>query len=231
MTKWSAVFIGFILSIIIRLFFGSHEFIGLLIVGFITGYIAHSGALGGLWNAAVAGSLGTIISAILFIIVATVGGSLVGIFGGLTGFTVSGIASLISVIQSLIFYAIVMGITGAVGGAISSKEWLIMELDIKSIIIGMIVTSLFIIMGYSFNDLFYPFAAIGLLYVGYKQTDIKNGVIAGVITAIPIVILAFFGYLGHFSGFFTPTLGLILTAVVIILVLLVHGQKEIVCEL
>ena len=93
-----------------------------------------------------------------------------------------------------------------------------MELDIKSIIIGMIVTSLFIIMGYSFNDLFYPFAAIGLLYVGYKQTDIKNGVIAGVITAIPIVILAFFGYLGHFSGFFTTTLGLILTAAVIILV-------------
>ena len=122
MAKTSAVFIGFLLSIIVRLFFAPYEFIGLLIVGFITGYIAHSGILGGLWNAAIAGSLGTIIAAILFIISATVGGSLIGIFGGLTGFTISGITSLFTIVESLIYYAIVMGITGAVGGALSSKE-------------------------------------------------------------------------------------------------------------
>ena len=123
MAKTSAVFIGFLLSIIVRLFFAPYEFIGLLIVGFITGYIAHSGILGGLWNAAIAGSLGTIIAAILFIISATVGGSLIGIFGGLTGFTISWITSLFTIVESLIYYAIVMGITGAVGGALSSKEW------------------------------------------------------------------------------------------------------------
>lgn len=122
MTKWSAVFVGFILAVIVKSFFAQYEFIGLLIVGFITGYIAHSGALGGLWNAAVAGALGTIISAILFILVATFGGSLIGIFGGLTGFTISGVSGIIAVIGSLIYYAIVMGITGAVGGAISSKD-------------------------------------------------------------------------------------------------------------
>lgn len=122
MTKWSAVFIGFILAVFVKSFFAQYEFVGLLIVGFITGYIAHSGALGGLWNAAVAGAFGTIIAAILFVLAATFGGSLLGIFGGLTGFTISGIASIFTIIGYLIYYAIVMGITGAVGGAIASKE-------------------------------------------------------------------------------------------------------------
>lgn len=122
MTKWKAVIFGFILAVIVKSFFAQHEFIGLLIVGFITGYIAHDGALGGLWNAAVAGALGTIVCAILFVLVATFGGSLFGIFGGLTGFTISGITSITVVIGYLIYYAIVMGITGAVGGAVASKE-------------------------------------------------------------------------------------------------------------
>ena len=75
-----------------------------------------------MWNAAVAGALGTIVSAILFVLAATFGGSLLGIFGGLTGFTISGVASIFIVLGYLIYYAIVMGITGAVGGAIASKN-------------------------------------------------------------------------------------------------------------
>lgn len=122
MTKWKAVIIGFLLAVIIKSFFAHYEFVGLLVVGFITGYIAHDGALSGLWNAAVAGALGTIVCAVLFIMVATFGGSLFGIFGGLTGFTISGIGSLVAIISDLIYYAIVMGITGAVGGAIASKD-------------------------------------------------------------------------------------------------------------
>ena len=122
MTKWSAVIIGFILAVIVKSFFAPYEFIGLLIVGFITGYIAHDGAIGGLWNAAVAGALGTIIAAILFIIASTLGGSIAGIFGGLAGFTISGVASIFAIIGNLIYYEIVMGITGALGGALASKE-------------------------------------------------------------------------------------------------------------
>ena len=122
MTKWSAVIIGFILAVIVKSFFAPYEFIGLLIVGFITGYIAHDGAIGGLWIAAVAGALGTIIAAILFIIASTLGGSIAGIFGGLAGFTISGVASIFAIIGNLIYYAIVMGITGALGGALASKE-------------------------------------------------------------------------------------------------------------
>lgn len=122
MTKWKAVIIGFILAVIVESFFSQYEFVGLLIVGFIVGYIARSGILGGLWNAAVAGAFGTIVCSILFILVATFGGSFLGIFGGITGFTMSGIASLTAIIKELIYYAIVMGITGAIGGAIASKD-------------------------------------------------------------------------------------------------------------
>lgn len=122
MTKWKAVIVGFILAVIVKSFFAHYEFIGLLAVGFVTGYIAHDGMLSGLWNAAVAGALGTIVCAVLFIIIATFGGSLLGIFGGLTGFTVSGLSSLVAVLYDLIYYAIVMGITGAVGGAIASRD-------------------------------------------------------------------------------------------------------------
>lgn len=122
MTKWKAAIIGFILAVIVKSFFAQYEFIGLLIVGFVTGYIAHDGALSGLWNAAVAGALGTIVCAILFVLIATLGGSLFGIFGGLTGFTLSGIASVTIVLGYLIYYAIVMGITGALGGIIAPKK-------------------------------------------------------------------------------------------------------------
>ncbi len=122
MAKWSAVVLGFLLTVIVKSFFAPYEFFGLLIVGLITGYLAKSGALGGMWNAALAGSLGTIVSAIFFVLAATIGGSYFGVFGGLTGFTVSGIESLFEIIGAIIYYAIVMGITGAIGGALAPKE-------------------------------------------------------------------------------------------------------------
>ncbi|WP_458454110.1 DUF5518 domain-containing protein [Methanobrevibacter sp.] len=121
MAKKIAVLIGVILAIIVKAFFAPYEFIGLLIVGFITGYITH-GVLSGLWNGALAGALGTIICAILFILVATFGGIFADLFAGLSGFTISGIPSIVAVIETIIYYAIVMGITGAVGGKLSSKE-------------------------------------------------------------------------------------------------------------
>ena len=121
MAKWSIVFNGFILALCVRSFIPSHAFAGLLIVGFVVGYMAHSGVIGGMWNAALAGAFGTIISSIIFIIIATLGGSLAGIFGGITGFTISGFSGLVAVIGDIIYYMVVMGITGAFGGAISSK--------------------------------------------------------------------------------------------------------------
>lgn len=122
MTKWGPVFIGFILAVMVKSFFTQYEFIGLLIVGFIVGYLCNDGLLSGIWNAAVAGAFGTIVAAILFILLATFGGALFGIFGGLVGFTISGITTIFIVLGYLIYYAIVMGIAGGIGGIIASKK-------------------------------------------------------------------------------------------------------------
>lgn len=123
MAKMSAVIFGFILTLAVYIFFGRYEFWGLLIVGFIVGYIAHEGIFGGMWNAALAGAFGTLISAILFILLITIGGTAMrGILGGLTGFTVAGIYSLVEVVYEIIKYMILMGITGAVGGALRNKK-------------------------------------------------------------------------------------------------------------
>ncbi|AMK14818.1 DUF5518 domain-containing protein [Methanobrevibacter olleyae] len=123
MAKMSSVFLGFLLTLVVYLFFGRYEFYGLLIVGFIVGYIAQEGIVGGMWNAALAGAFGTIVSAILFIILITISGTaLMGVLGGLSGFTISGITSLFAVIYEIIKYMIVMGITGAVGGALTKQK-------------------------------------------------------------------------------------------------------------
>ena len=78
MAKMSSVFLGFLLTLVVYLFFGRYEFWGLLIVGFIVGYIAHE-----------------------------------GIFG---------VSSLFIIIYNIIKYMITMGITGALGGALTSKK-------------------------------------------------------------------------------------------------------------
>ena len=123
MAKMSSVFLGFLLTLVVYLFFGRYEFWGLLIVGFIVGYIAHEGILGGMWNAALARSFGTIVASFLFILLVTVGGTaLMGPLGGLSGFTVSGVSSLFIIIYNIIKYMITMGITGALGGALTSKK-------------------------------------------------------------------------------------------------------------
>ena len=123
MAKMSAVITGFLLTLAVYLLFGNYEFWGLLIVGFIVGYIAHEGILGGMWNAALAGAFGTIVASILFILLVTVGGTaLMGPLGGLTGFTVSGVSSLFIIIYNIIKYMIVMGITGALGGALTKQK-------------------------------------------------------------------------------------------------------------
>ena len=116
MVKWGPVLIGFILAVIVKSLSlsWSYEIIGLLIVGFIVGFLAKEGAWGGLTNAAIAGSLGTIVAAIVI--------SLLGLFVGIGVFAIVGTVGLIAVILNLIYYAIIMGITGAIGGSIAKNR-------------------------------------------------------------------------------------------------------------
>ena len=105
------ILLGFILVVLVKTFLGSYEFIGLLVVGFIVGYMAKEGAFGGFINATVAGGLGGIIGAILFI--------LFGAIFGVATFAIFGIVGVGAIFVYLIYYGIIMGITGAIGGYIA----------------------------------------------------------------------------------------------------------------
>jgi hypothetical protein len=91
-------------------------------------------------------------------------------------------------------------------------------IDYKSVVFGAAIAAAFIIFGYQYWDWLYPFASIGLLYVGYCAKNLKYGAILGAFASTPIVVLTFQGYLGTFSGFFLTENGILSVAVIILLV-------------
>ena len=72
------------------------------------------------------------------------------------------------------------------------------DVDIKALIFGAAIAAAFILFGYQYNDWLYPFSAIGLLYAGYAQKNIKIGTLAGAFASTPIVVLTLQGYMGTF---------------------------------
>ncbi len=121
MVKWGPVIIGFILAVVLGNLFGYYIHttwavnLGLFIAGLIVGLWVHEGIIGGLWNATVAGSFGSIVLAILFI----AGGA---IFGGLHGLATGIVTGITLVIVSLILNIIIMGVGGAIGGLLSGRN-------------------------------------------------------------------------------------------------------------
>lgn len=97
------------------------------------------------------------------------------------------------------------------------------EINIKALVFGAAIATAFIIFGWQYWDWFYPFSAIGLLYAGYGQKDLKMGTILGALASTPIVILFLEGYFGEASGFFMTETGIIATTVLIIVVGAVVG--------
>ena len=72
------------------------------------------------------------------------------------------------------------------------------DIDIKALVIGAAITAACVIIG-SWGGMYefaYPFAAIGLIYVGYKGKTLKRGTILGAIASTPTMILAVQGYFG-----------------------------------
>lgn len=92
------------------------------------------------------------------------------------------------------------------------------DIDFKALVFGAAIAATFIIVGALYWDWAYPFSAMGLLYAGYAQKNIKYATIIGAIASTPMVILAFQGYFGKFEGFFITETGLITVAITIILV-------------
>ena len=92
------------------------------------------------------------------------------------------------------------------------------DVDFKALVFGAAIAAAFIIFGYQYWDWFYPFSAIGLLYAGYAQKNIKYATVIGAIAATPIIVLTFQGYLGTFDGFFVTETGVMAVAVMILVV-------------
>jgi hypothetical protein len=117
--KWSIVILGFVLAVIVKIIASSSffELFGLFIVGVIVGYLVKEGPKEGLINVTVAGGLGGIVSGILVIMlglaISILGLSIAGLAVGAIGF--------FAIVAYLIYYAIVMGIGGAIGGIIAKN--------------------------------------------------------------------------------------------------------------
>ena len=92
------------------------------------------------------------------------------------------------------------------------------DINFKALIFGAAIAAACILFGYQINDWLYPFSAIGLLYAGYGQSNVKMGTLMGAIAATPIVVLTFQGYMGQFSGFFLTENGMMGLTVLIIVV-------------
>ncbi|WP_297826920.1 hypothetical protein [uncultured Methanobrevibacter sp.] len=90
-------------------------------------------------------------------------------------------------------------------------------LDMKALVFGAAIAAAFIIFGYRYWDWFYPFSAIGLLYAGYGQGNIKTGTLMGALASTAIVVLFLEGYFGQPSGFFATEDGIVAIAALIII--------------
>lgn len=101
---------------------------------------------------------------------------------------------------------------------IRGRNMNINDIDWKSLIIGAAVTAAIIIVASHGYDWLYLFSAIGIIYVGYTAKNVKYGTILGAVAATPIIVLAFQGNLGTFSGFFATEIGVISLVILILLV-------------
>ena len=89
------------------------------------------------------------------------------------------------------------------------------DINFKSIIIGAAIAAGCVIIG-SWGGIYefaYPFAAIGLVYVGYEGKTLLRGTILGAFAATPIIILAFQGYLGAVPYDLQPVMAVMILAV------------------
>lgn len=96
-------------------------------------------------------------------------------------------------------------------------------INIKALVFGAAIAAAFIIFGYQYNDWLYPFSAIGLIYAGYGQKDLKMGTLMGLLASTPIVVLTLQGYMGSFDGFFLTETGILTVTLVILIVGAVVG--------
>lgn len=121
MIKWVPIAIGVILFILVKIFLAPYELVGMLGVGFLVGYMANEGVGGGLVNSVITGIVGSIVETFTSSFLNSSYGMeniLISNTLGVTEMTIMG--GIISLVTYLVYYVLIMGITGAIGGALNS---------------------------------------------------------------------------------------------------------------
>lgn len=116
MTDWRAVFIGFLVGIVLSVFAFAIPVVGHLgaglIAGFVAGFVAGGGLLRGAWHGLLAGALGGLVVAIGIGLFALLVGTLAlgppGFLGGVGAFAIAAIIAFVLALDS--------AIGGALGG-------------------------------------------------------------------------------------------------------------------
>ena len=92
-------------------------------------------------------------------------------------------------------------------------------IDWKSFIMGAAFASFICVVASQYQlDWLYAFAAIGLLYVGYKAKNMKWGAILGAIAATPLFVLAAYGVFGPLSdSSFDPQVSMFVTLIAVLI--------------
>ena len=90
--------------------------------------------------------------------------------------------------------------------------------NFKALVFGAAIAGAFVIFGSLYWDWFYPFAAIGLLYAGYGQKNMKIATVMGTMASTVLVILALEGYFGEVTGFMATETGILVMSISILLV-------------
>lgn len=91
--------------------------------------------------------------------------------------------------------------------------------DLKSLIIGTAIAATFAIVGMrgGIYEYAYPFSSIGFLYVGYKAINMKMAVLLGMLSASPLIYLAYeneiFGPIPTEQTFYIMVISIILVGI------------------
>jgi hypothetical protein len=113
--KIGTIGIGVILILLLNFFMPSLDQIGLIGIGFLVGYIEGNGAMSGLINSVIVGIIGNLVKTIIFVFMSSYATIHLFIMEQLTTIT------LMAALEALVPFYILMGIAGAIGGALNNR--------------------------------------------------------------------------------------------------------------
>ncbi|MDR2966888.1 MAG: DUF5518 domain-containing protein [Methanobacteriaceae archaeon] len=118
--KWGPIIIGIVLILLVKMLMAPYDIIGLIAVGFVIGYMVNDGAISGLVNSAIAGTIEAIIGTLIYAFINSYTSFQSFIMHELTNLSL--LTALTALLYQLAFFCIIMGISGAIGGSLNKNK-------------------------------------------------------------------------------------------------------------